>query len=94
MGAAHVKVTCVWLVFAASFATDWGASGTVAISAQLPTADSGDSPIAFVAVIFAQTEAVFGKLKGAVEKTDFGMVQLLFVTIVDWEPSQLPSSFT
>ena len=60
----------------------------MAIKAPFPEGDSGDSPIAFVAVIFAKTEAVFGKLKGAAEKTDFGMVQLLFATIVDWVPSQ------
>ena len=34
---------------------------------------------------------MFGKLKGAPEKTDFGMVQLLFARIVESEPLQLLS---
>ena len=35
---------------------------------------------------------MFGKLKGEAEKTDFGMVQLLFVLMVESEPLQLVSS--
>ncbi|MCS5585435.1 MAG: hypothetical protein NZ777_18240 [Pseudomonadales bacterium] len=46
----------------------------------------------FVAVIFAYTEFVFSKLNGAAEKTDLGIVQLLFATAVELEPSQLVSS--
>ena len=40
-------------MLAALFATDPGASGTVAISAPLLSDDSEDVPIEFVAVIFA-----------------------------------------
>ena len=35
---------------------------------------------------------MFGKLKGEAEKTVFGMVQLLFVKMVESEPLQLVSS--
>ncbi len=66
-----------------------GVPGNSAIKAPFPSADSADSPTALVAVIFAYTEAMFGRLKGEADSTVFGMLQLLFALIVALEPSQL-----
>ena len=57
-----------------------------------PSGDVEDVPTEFVAVIVAVTKAVFGKLKGAADMTDFGIVHCLAATIAASEPLQLVSS--
>ena len=70
-----------------------GVPGT-AVTAPVPSDDSKDSPKAFVAVNFAMTETEGPKLKGSAPKTDVGMVQLLFASIVESAPLQLVGSST
>ena len=53
-----------------------------------PSGDNEDVSTEFVAEIFALTKAVFDKLKGVADRTDFGIVHCLAATIAESEPLQ------
>ena len=54
----------------------YGVKGTVAgIIAPLPTGDTADSPIAFVAIILAETLDPTTRLQGEAFKTEMAIVQ-------------------
>ena len=54
--------------------------------APYPSGDAADVPTEFVAEIVALTGAVLCKLKGAADRTDFGIVHSLAATIAESEP--------
>ena len=57
-----------------------------------PEEDSVDSPITFVDVIFALTDAPPDKLNGVASRTEKGIVQLFAEMILESEPSQFEVS--
>jgi len=58
----------------------------------LPEVEGVDDPILLVAVILAETELVETRLKGLLVSVVIGIVHVLLLTIVPFEPSQLVSS--
>jgi hypothetical protein len=89
-GACQVNV--IWLEFvpASSLAKFYGALDTVhiGIAAPLPLADVNESPMMFTAMIFAYTLAELPSEKGAALNSDVGIVQVLLLTMLPFDPSQ------
>ena len=99
VGTLHDRLTVV-LVAVMLLWSITGALGTVGIKADPPTADSGESPIALVAMTFASTVSPDARLYlDALSRVVSGMLHDLLDTTLDWDPSQdesatnVPSDF-
>ena len=71
----HVIAIVVAVVTAALFARLIGASGTVKITAPLPSFELIDGPTALIAVILMKMLLPQGKLKGAASRVVIGVIQ-------------------